>query len=146
MSLVNLFEIDLRNVVKSISDNDFIGREINEFGFYGNGFGYSAFNPRLKENILKFGVPSVDSVYGDYTFLCLVDGPHTFFGKGIRDDDDNDLMHYVNLNSNLGKGMFAIYDKSKFVEHKEMICHPRYEFSEPDKKLDALLGVVEVSL
>jgi hypothetical protein len=124
------------------TEQEILERELRTLDLYGTEFAYTAFSPELKSTVLKKGSPHANSAQPDNIDCCIVDSPIAWGEPGIRDNVEYDLVHYLDLTSEENRAMFVVYDKSKLVERAG---HPYYKFREPDKKLEALLAVVEVN-
>lgn len=126
------------------TEQDVLEIELRRLGLYGTAFAYSAFKPKLLATVLKTGTPHINTAYPNSIDCCIVDSPIATIKTEIRDNDEYDLAYYLAITSDGKIACFAVYDKSKMEPRKE--DHPYYRFKEPDKKLEALLAVVEVNL
>lgn len=125
------------------SEQNIIEGGLRELGLYGTEFAYTAFDPLLKGTVLKKGSPHADSLHPDDIDCCVVDSPSALGMPGIRDNDSYDLLHYLKSTSNNGdKAAFAVYRMAGLTQRNG---HPYYRFLEPDKKLEALAAVVDVT-
>jgi hypothetical protein len=124
------------------SEQDILENELSKLGLYSPGLGYSAFNPALLRLVLETGTfHRQDQSRKDNIDCCKVD----LSISEIRDNDETDLIHYIDCSAENNKGAFAVYDLSLLKEREEEGGHPYYQFKNPENKLEALLAVVEVT-
>ena len=111
------------------SYDEVLQKSLKQKDFYGEDFLYSIFNERHIEQIKSTG---------NYR----QNNPNSIFALTIPElvwENDNTVLNDVQglTNSYLFPAI-AIYDKEQFKEE----CQWEYRFKNPDKKLEALLGVM----
>ncbi len=142
--------MDFKDVDFNTTEQDVLERELSAWGLYGEEFAYSAFHPSLTKMVLKTGSfhdPKSNEL--DDIDCCILNPPLSE-KRGIRDDDEDDLVSYMISAESEGKGAFAVYDRNQLEERPLPGAlegsHPWYRFKHPDRKLDALLAIVKVDL
>jgi hypothetical protein len=124
-------------VDRALTEQEILKRDLSRWKLWGPEFGYSAFKPKLLNQVLTTGTYGS----GNILYCCILTFPPLVPEIGIYDNEELDLPHYIDLLSNNHLGTFAIYDRSKLDDQ----MHPKYSFKEPEKKLESLVAVVKVT-
>lgn len=130
----------------AVTEQDVLRRHLKKLGLYGKQFAYHAFSPDKLDSVLETGTFYPDSPGREDNVDCCVVNPRDSKLKGIRHDDDYDLVDYMisSTHHSENEAIFAVLDMSR-LEERPMQPHPCYRFKNPDRKLDALVAIVRVT-
>lgn len=121
-----------------ITEQKALQKELKRLKLYGRQFLYSSFPPNKLNLVLEKGTARAKSPNPDIVFCCQVDPNGNL---GIFHTEGYDLISYlIGHAQGFPFATFAVYDRNKFDEEFEV-----YKFKEPDKKIEALLAVVQIN-
>lgn len=142
---IPIYEINLSEGVDGydMTEQKKLAKELRKLRLYGINFGYTAFPPELLERVLNSGTFHEEN---DSQIDCCVLNPPGGPRGVIGHTDNDDILMYAlppNMIRKRRFGYVAVYDKTQLkLTH---IGFPHFEFSNPEKKKEALLAVIKLT-